>query len=106
MDAIVNQPAWRARTPLNLAVPLHAFPQNDDKSFPKFDLGAGISVDDHLQSFFLAIELLVVEHEHVVCKLFPHTFKAKASTWYFGLPANSIMNWDTFERLFKGKFGS
>ena len=63
-------------------------------------------MDDHLQSFFLALELLAVEHEDVVCRLFPHTFKAKASTWYFGLPTNSIMNWDTFERLFKGKFGS
>ena len=35
-----------------------------------------------------------------------HTFEAKAYAWYFGLQANSITNWDTFERLFKGKFGS
>ena len=48
----------------------------------------------------------MVEHEDVMCRFFPHTFKAKESTWYFGLPTNSIMNWDTFERLFKGKFGS
>ena len=30
-------PAWRARTPLNLATPLHAFPQNPEKALPKFD---------------------------------------------------------------------
>jgi len=63
-------------------------------------------VDDHLQSLFLALEILAVEHEDVVCRFFPHTFKAKESTWYFGLPTNSIMNWDTFEILFKLKFGS
>ena len=73
---------------------------------PKFDLGKGISVDDHLQSFYLDLELLAVEHEDVVCKMFPNTFKTKALAWYFGLPANSITNWDTFEILFKGKFGS
>ena len=73
---------------------------------PKFYLREGIYVDDHLQSLFLALEILAVEHEDVVCRFFPHTFKDKESTWYFGLPTNSIMNWDTFEILFKGKFGS
>ena len=63
-------PAWRARTPLNLAPPLHALPQNADKSLPKFDLGEGISMDDHLMSFFLALEILAVEHDDVVCRLF------------------------------------
>ena len=41
-------PTWRARTPLNLVPPLHALPQNVDKSFPNFDPGKGISMDDHL----------------------------------------------------------
>ena len=99
-------PAWTTRTPFKMACPLHNFPQNDDKSLPKFYPRGGIYVDDHLQSFFLALEILAVEHEDVVCIFFPHTFKAKESTWYFGLPTNSIMNWDTFEILFKGKFGS
>ena len=30
-------PAWRARFPLNLTPPLHAMPQNFDKSLPKFE---------------------------------------------------------------------
>ena len=63
-------------------------------------------MDDHLQRFFLDLDLLAIEHEYVVCIFFPHNFKAKESTWYFGLPTNSIMNWDTFKRLFEGKFGS
>ena len=73
-------PAWRARTPLNLGPLLHAFPLNVDKSLPKFYLGKGISMDDHLQSFYLALEILAVEHEDVVCRLFPHTFESKESS--------------------------
>ena len=53
----------------------------------------------------MAPELLAVEHDDVVCRLFPHTFKAKAASWYFSLQENSITDWDTFERLFKIKFG-
>ena len=63
-------------------------------------------MDDHLQSFFLALEALAVEDEDVVCRMFPHTLKGKATSWYFGLQENSITDWDTFERLFKNKFGS
>ena len=92
-------PAWRARTPLKLAPPLHALPQNPKNTLPKFDLKKGISANDHLQSFYLALEILNVEHEDVVCRLFPHTFEAKASAWYFGLQADSITYWNNFCRV-------
>ena len=56
-----------ARSPLNLTAPLHAMPQNFDKSLPKFEPNEGIFVDDHLQSFYLALEgLQAIEHEDVV----------------------------------------
>ena len=99
-------PSWRDRTPLNLAPPLHALPQNDEKELPKFDPEKGISVDDHLQISYLDLELLSVEHEDLVCRLFLHTFEAKASTWYFSLQENSITYQNTFVRVFKSKFGS
>ena len=74
----VNQPnplpAWRARSPLNLTPPLHNLPQTFDKFLPKFDPDAKTAVDDHLQSFYLAVEgLRAGEYEDVVCRLFPHT---------------------------------
>ena len=81
-------PTWRARTPLNVDAPLHALPQNPKKELHKFDPEKSISVDDHLQSFYLALEHFFVEHEYVVCRRFPHTFEAKAYAWYFGLQAN------------------
>ena len=80
-----NPPASRAKTTLNLTSPLHGFPKHHKKELQKFDPKKGISVEDHLQSFYLALEILAVEHEDVVCILFPHTFEANAFAWYFGL---------------------
>ena len=94
------------RSPLNLTPPLHDLPQNFDKMLPKFEPSEGILVHDHLQSFYFALEgLRVAKHEDIVCRLFPHTLKGKATSWYFSLPANSITNWNIFERLFRSKYG-
>ena len=74
---------------------------------PKFDPNEKVLVDDHFQSFYLEIEgLRAGEHEDVVCRLFPHTLKGAATSWYFGLPANSIPDWDTFERIFRSKYAT
>ena len=107
----VNQPnplpAWRARSPLNLTPPLHNLPQDFDKLLPKFDPDEKTTVDDHLQSFYLAIEgLRAGEYEDVVCRLFPHTLKGAAASWYFALPVNSTLDWNTFERIFKNKYAA
>ena len=74
-------PAWKARSPLNLTPPLHDLPQAFEKLLPKFDPNEKVVVDDHLQSFYLAIEgLRAGEHEDVVCRLFPHTLKGAAAS--------------------------
>ena len=74
---------------------------------PKFDPNEKMLVDDHLQSFYLAIEgLRDGEYEDVVCRLFPHTLKGAAASWYFGLSANSILDWDTFKRIFRSKYAT
>ena len=84
-------PAWKSRSPLNLAPPLHDVPQAFENMLPKFDPNEKILVNDHLQSFYLAIEgLQAGEHEDVVYRLFPHTLKGATASWYFALPANSV----------------
>ena len=61
----------------------------------------------YLQSFYLAVEgLRAGEYEDVVCRLFPHTLKGAATSWYFSLPTNSIPDWDTFERTFRTKYSA
>ena len=60
-----------------------------------------------MQSFYLAIEgLRDGEYEDVVCRLFPHTLKRAAASWYFSLPKNSIPDWNTFERIFINKYAA
>ena len=98
-------PAWKARSPLNRTPPLHNLPQAFEKLLPKFNPDERTAVDDHLQTFYLAIEWLRAgEYEDVVCRLFPRTLKGAAASCYFDLVANSIPNCDTFERTFKSKY--
>ena len=61
-------PAWKARSPLNLAPPLHDLPQAFEKMLLKFDPSENILVDDHLQRFYLAIKGLR-PGEHEACSL-------------------------------------
>ena len=90
---------------MNLAPPLYDLPQAFEKMLPKFDPSERILVDDHLRSFYLDIEgLRAREYEDVVYRLFPHTLKGAAASWHFSLPANSITDWDTFERIFRSKY--
>ena len=95
-------PAWKARSPLNLTPLLHDLPQAFEKLLPKFDPNEKVVLDDHLQSLYLEIEgLRAGEHEDVVSRIFPHTLKGAVASWYFGLPANSIPDWDIFQRIFR-----
>ena len=80
-----NQPrpplSWRARTPPNLDALFHNLPSHPEKSLPKFDPTEEIDVDDHLQSFFLSLEVLsALECEYVVCRLFLHTLNDKSTS--------------------------
>ena len=73
----VNQPAWRERTPLNLAAHLHDLPKHPERVLPKFGPGKGVSAEDHLKRFYMALNILNVEYEYVVCILFQYNFEPK-----------------------------
>jgi hypothetical protein len=45
-----------------------------------------------------------VQHEDVVCRLFPYTFENSASTWHFNLLVGSITSWTKFQKVFLDKF--
>ena len=53
-----------------MAAPLNELPKHPEKVLPRFDLGKGVSAEDHLQGFYLDLHLLNVEHEDVVCIIF------------------------------------
>ena len=51
-----------------------------------------------------ALKLMNVEHEDVVCRLFPHTLQGKATKWFFNLTLGSITSWEKFEEAFMVEF--
>jgi hypothetical protein len=45
-----------------------------------------------------------VQHEDIVCTLFPYMFENSASAWYFNLLVGSITSWTKFQKDFLDKF--
>lgn len=70
---------------------------------PKFDPDKGEPPEDHIKRFMMVIRLMGVQHEDVVCRLFPYTFEGKDSMWYFSLRQGSITSWAQFEAAFMHK---
>jgi hypothetical protein len=83
----------------------HPLPKHPEKWLPKFDPDEKQIAEDHIKKFMLAIRLRNVEHEDVVCRLFPYTFEGNASTWYFAQQPHTIVSSEKFESIFLEKFG-
>ena len=96
---------WLAQDAVVVPGDQHPLPKHPEKLFPKFNPELKEPAEDHVKKFMLAVRLLDVEHEDVVCRLFPYTFEGKASTWYFSLTTGSITNWNEFKLDFMNKFG-
>jgi hypothetical protein len=80
-----NNPArpWLDQDVVAVPGAQHPLPKHPEKWLPKFDPDSKQIAEDHIKKFMLAIRLRNVEHEDVVCRLFPYTFEGNASTWYF-----------------------
>jgi hypothetical protein len=96
---------WLDQDVVAIPGPQHPLPKHPEKWLPKFDPGSKKIIEDHIKKFMLAIRLHSVEHEYVVCRLFPYTFEGKASTWYFSQHPHTIVSWDKFKSCFLEKFG-
>ena len=96
---------WLASEALSIPKNVEPLLRHPEKVLSKFNLDEKEPAEDHARKFMLAIRLLNVEHEDVVCRLFPFTFEAKASTWYISETLGSIHSWDDFQTFLIGKFG-
>ena len=59
--------------------PTHPLPMKPQKFFPKYDLDDDVLPEYHIEQFINDLNLMNVEHEDVVCKLFPDTLEEKAT---------------------------
>jgi hypothetical protein len=102
-----NKPArpWLDQDAIAVPGPQHPLPKHPEKWLTKFDLDSKRTAEDHIMKFMLDIRLRNVEHEDVVCRLFPYTFEGNASTWYFTQQPRTITSWEKFESIFLEKFG-
>jgi hypothetical protein len=98
-----NQP-WLARDALAIPGRVHNLSRHPEKLLPKFDPETLGLPEDHIKKFILAIRLMNVQHEDVVCRLFPYTFENSSSTWYFNFPVGSVTSWTKFQKDFLDKF--
>jgi hypothetical protein len=71
---------WLSRDALEIPGQVHNLPRHPEKLLPKFDLETSKLPEDHIKNFILAIRLMNVQHEDVVCRLFPYTFENSGST--------------------------
>ena len=53
-----------------------------------------------------ALNLMNVEHEDVVCRLFPHTLQGKDTKWFFNLAPGSMTSWQKIEDAFMAQFSN
>jgi hypothetical protein len=87
-----NQP-WITINALAILGPQNPLPKHPEKLLPKFDPKKAILPEDHIKQFMLSLNLMNVQHEFVVCRLFYFTFQQKASSWFFILAPRSITSW-------------
>jgi hypothetical protein len=99
-----NRP-WLVTDAIVILSSNHPLTKHSKKILPKFDPDNDVLLEDHIKHFMIYLRLLNLEHEDVVCRLFPYTFEGKASTWFFSLSQRYITCWKQFEAAFMTQFG-
>ena len=99
-----NRP-WLAADVVAVPGIQHPLPKHPEKLLPKFDLNNNVTPEDHTKQYMPSLRLMDVQHEDMVCILFPYTFVGQASTWFFSLATKSIASWKQFETSFLSLFG-
>ena len=67
-----NQP-WFTINALAIPGPQNPLPRHREKIFSKFDPNNDVLPEDHIKQFMLTLNLMNVQHEDVVCRLFYFT---------------------------------
>ena len=88
-----SNPRWLTINALSSPRPQNPLPKNPEKLLPKFDPNDDILPKTHLDKFMLSLNIMNVQHEDVVCKLFCLSLQGNASSWFFNLPSGSITSW-------------
>jgi hypothetical protein len=91
--------------PLNLRTNLHGFPDNYLKPLLRFNGEDETTTLEHLATFYYFTDNQGLEHEDVYMRIFIQTIEGEVSTWFKGLPPNSINSLDALESYFLRQWG-
>jgi hypothetical protein len=97
---------WLTIDAIVIPGPTHPLPKKPQKFLPKYDPNDDVLLEHHIKQFMDDLKLMSVEHEDVVCRLFPHTLQGEATKWFFNLSLGSITSWDKFEEAFMAEFSN
>jgi hypothetical protein len=95
---------WLTIDDISIPGTSNPLPKHPKKFLPKYDLDDGVLPEYHIKQFMISLNLMNVEHEDVVSRLFLHTLKGKASKWFFNLAPRSVTSWQQFEETFMAQF--
>ena len=95
---------WLTIDAIAIPGPTHPFPKHSKKFLPKYEPDDGVLPEYHIKQFMNALNLMNVEHENVVCRLFLHTLEGKATKWFFNRAPGSISSWQKIEEAFMAQF--
>ena len=101
---MVEYKPWITIDAISIPGPAHPFPKKPQKFLPKYDPDDDVLPEYHIKQFMDALNLMNVEHENVVCRLFPHTLQGNATKWFFNLAPRSITSWKKIEEAFMAEF--
>jgi hypothetical protein len=101
---MVTYKPWLTIDAIDIPGPTHPFPKNPQNFFPKYDPDDDVLPEYHIKQFMDALNLMNVEHEDVVCRLFPHTLQGKATKWFLTFAPRSITSWKKIEEAFMVEF--
>ena len=60
---------------------VHTLPRHLEKIMPSFDPDRKEPTEDHIHKSMFSLRLMNVEHEYIMRRLFPFTFKGKDEIW-------------------------
>ena len=93
-------------SPLVLPATLHDLPWNYAQRIIQFDAEGDVTTKQHLDRFIDFIYFEEVDDEDVKVRLFAQSFSGAVRKCFKDLPVNNIPNFENFETLFLGRWGS
>ena len=87
--------------PLVLPVPLNAMPAGDYQEYMhKFTGTEGVTVEEHLESFYSYVDNLDINEEDVWMRFFVQSLDGEARKWFRQLPPRSIADIEALDDVF------